>query len=96
MKSLLASDRSEDLFAIDHYIYWVCRHAGSMIAAMQGIDGIVFTGGVGENAAVIRDRIVSNLAWAGDVPVWVVQADEESELAYAARETASSASLLPK
>mgnify|MGYP001025656533 CR=1 FL=1 len=99
MKSLLESERPEDRFAIDHYIYWVCRHAGSMIATMQGVDGLVFTGGVGENATTIRERITANLSWAGEVPVWVIQADEEGELASVARAIGSavlSESLSPK
>lgn len=81
MKTLLLSGAAEAEFAVAHYVYWVCRHAGSMIAAMQGLDGIVFTGGIGENAGEIRERILHNLSWAGEVPSWVIQSDEEGELA---------------
>ena len=38
-----------------HFIYWAVRHAGSMVAAMGGLDGIVFTGGIGEHDAGVRE-----------------------------------------
>jgi acetate kinase len=68
-------------FAIDHFCYWAVRHAGSMIAAMGGLDAVAFTGGIGENDAGIRTRIVAGLAWAGAVPCFVVPAEEEREIA---------------
>jgi len=84
MKTLLASDAPGAQFAVSHFVYWAARHAGSMIAAMQGIDGIVFTGGIGENAETIRLRILDRLRWTRLNPerqVWVVPADEEGEIA---------------
>jgi len=83
MKSLLESEEPEAKFAVSHFIYWAARHAGSMIAAMQGVDGIVFTGGIGENAEAIRARILDRLRWTQlnfDRQVWVVPADEEGEI----------------
>ena len=83
MKTLLNSDTPEAQFAVSHFIYWAARHAGSMIAAMQGVDGIVFTGGIGENADVIRSRILDRLRWTRINPkrqVWVIPADEEGEI----------------
>jgi len=80
MKALLESSSKEAEFAISHFVYWAARHAGSMIAAMQGIDGIVFTGGIGENAGTIRSRILDRLRWTRLNPKrqsWVVKADEE-------------------
>ena len=85
MKSLLTSDDPAAKFATEHYCYWVSRHAGSMIAAMQGVDGFVFTGGIGENAPQIREHILNSLGWVGDLPHWVIPADEEGEIAHAAR-----------
>ena len=83
MKALLQSEAAEAQFAVSHFVYWAARHAGSMVAAMQGIDGIVFTGGTGENAAPIRSRILDRLRWARLNPkrqVWVIPADEEDEI----------------
>lgn len=84
MKTLLESDSPEAKFAVSHFVYWAARHAGSMIAAMQGVDGLVFTGGIGENAAPIRLRILDRLRWTRinpDRQVWVIPADEEREIA---------------
>ena len=83
MKALLESERAEAKFAVSHFVYWAARHAGSMIAAMQGVDGIVFTGGIGENAAAIRSHICDRLRWTRlnqNHQVWVIPADEEGEI----------------
>jgi len=90
MKDLLARDDDAARFAVAHYIHWATRHAGALCAAMGGIDAMVFTGGVGENAAPIRDGIATGLAWAGLDPacVHVIPADEEGEIAAALRDPA--------
>ena len=51
--------------AIELYCYRIAREAGSLITALGGLDSIVFTGGVGENAPDIRNRIAEHLAWLG-------------------------------
>ncbi len=73
-------------FAVDHFCYWAARHAGSAIVAMGGIDAVAFTGGIGENAAPVRDRIMAQLAFLGPLPVHVVAAEEERQIA---RDTAA-------
>ncbi len=65
MRALQTSDDPACKFAVDHFIYWACRHAGSLIAAMQGLDAVVFTGGIGENAAEVRAGVLDGLRWAG-------------------------------
>lgn len=65
MRRLRAMDTPEARFAIDHFCYWIIRHAGSMIAAMGGLDAIAFTGGIGENDAGLRAAVLAGLAWAG-------------------------------
>ncbi len=52
-------------FAIEHFCYWALRHAGSMIAAMGGLDAIAFTGGIGENDFVVREKITVGLGFMG-------------------------------
>ena len=81
MRLLLAADTPEANFAIDHFCYWAARHAGSALVALGGLDAVAFTGGIGENSDVIRDRIMSHLKMFGDVPVHVVKADEERQIA---------------
>jgi acetate kinase len=68
-------------FALDHFAYWAVRHAGSMVAAMGGLDALAFTGGIGENDAEMRARIVKGLVWLGPVPVSIVPAEEERQIA---------------
>lgn len=65
MRALLADDSPAARFAVDHFCYWAVRHAASLIAAMEGVDAVAFTGGIGENAAPIRARIVAGLGWLG-------------------------------
>lgn len=65
MRRLHSAGTPEARFAIDHFCYWLIRHAGSLIAAMGGLDGIAFTGGIGENDAVVRAALLDGLAWAG-------------------------------
>jgi acetate kinase len=81
MRNLLHRDDAEAAFAVDHFCYWAARHAGSAIVAMGGLDAVAFTGGIGENAAPVRDKIMTQLACFGDVPVHVIAADEEKQIA---------------
>lgn len=81
MAELLSLDSDEAAFAIDHYCYWAARQAGSAIVAMGGVDAVAFTGGIGENAAPVRDKILTHLAFLGDLPVHVIPADEERQIA---------------
>lgn len=80
-KKLTEAGTPDADFALEHFAYWAARHAGSMIAAMHGLDAIAFTGGIGENAVDIRERIITLLSWVGDVPVHIVPAEEEKHIA---------------
>lgn len=51
--------------AIDYYCHRICLGIGEMAAALGGADALVFSGGVGEHAALIRSRIVDRLGWLG-------------------------------
>jgi acetate kinase len=64
-RELLASDNPRARFAIEVFCYRVAGHIGSLAAALGGIDGIVFTAGVGENAAPVRSMICRACAWLG-------------------------------
>ena len=67
MRKLMVDPSADSAFAIEHFCYWSLRHAGSLIAAMEGIDAIAFTGGIGENAKGVRARILRGLEWTGAV-----------------------------
>ncbi len=65
MRQLLADTSADAAFAVEVYCTAIARHAGAMISAMQGLDAVVFTGGIGENAAPIREKVMRTLAWTG-------------------------------
>lgn len=65
MRVLLKSDDPCARLAVDVYVYRIGRELGSLAAALGGLDAIVFTAGIGENAAIIRERVCRNAAWLG-------------------------------
>jgi len=65
MRDLLASDDPRAAEAVDLFVDRTSQFVGAMMAVLAGVDAMVFTGGVGENAAAIRQRIVERFAWAG-------------------------------
>lgn len=67
--------------AIDLFIYRINRELGSLVAALGGIDGLVFTAGIGENDAQTRAEVIKAAAWAG------FELDEESNRTGALRIT---------
>jgi acetate kinase len=64
-RQLLASDDARARFAIEVFCYRTAGHIASLAAALGGLDGIVFTAGVGENAAAVRSAICHACAWLG-------------------------------
>lgn len=65
MRTLLASREPRAVLAVNLFCYRALRELGSLVAALGGIDALVFTGGIGEHAAEIRARIVDGAAWLG-------------------------------
>ena len=65
MRTLLASSDPRAKLAVDLFCYRIRRELGSLAAALGGLDAIVFTGGIGENSAVIRERVCRDAAWLG-------------------------------
>jgi len=65
MRELLASSDGRATLAINHFTYRVGLHAGMLAAALGGLDAFVFTAGIGEKSAPIRERIAARLAWLG-------------------------------
>src|SRR6056297_797195 len=65
MRRLLASDQPEAQDAIDYYVFRAHREIGALSAVLGGLDALVFCGGVGENAEIIRRRIVDGLDYLG-------------------------------
>jgi acetate kinase len=65
MRDLLASDAPEAKVAVDYFVYRAAKEIGGLVAVLGGIDGLVFTAGIGENSAEIRRRICESAAWLG-------------------------------
>lgn len=72
MRALLGSDLPAAREAIDLFVYRIGRELGSLVAALGGLDAIVFTGGIGEHAVEIRIRVCRDARWIG------VMLDEEA------------------
>jgi acetate kinase len=64
-RELLASDNPRARFAVEVFCYRVAGHIASLAAALGGVDAIVFTAGVGENAAAVRKAICQRCSWLG-------------------------------
>jgi len=65
MQDLLASTSPRAIAAIDLFVYHIGRELGSLVAALGGLDALVFTGGIGEHAAPIRARVCQDAQWLG-------------------------------
>jgi acetate kinase len=84
MREILAAvDRGEHRaqLAFDIYAHRLVREVGSMLAVLGGADALVFTGGVGENCAPLRERVVRQLEFLPNLRVLVIHAEEEWEIA---------------
>jgi acetate kinase len=84
MREVLAAmaagnDRAKLAFEI--YAHRLCRGIGEMIGVLGGSDALVFTGGVGENCEPLRGIVAQRFKFLGAVPILVVHAEEEWEIA---------------
>jgi acetate kinase len=65
MRTLLGSADPRARLAIDLFIYRIGRELGSLAGALEGLDAVVFTAGIGENSPAIRERVCRGAAWLG-------------------------------
>jgi acetate kinase len=72
MRDLLASAEPGAQLATDYFVYRAAKEIGALTAVLRGLDGLVFTAGIGENSAEIRRRICEASAWLG------IDLDEEA------------------
>jgi acetate kinase len=82
MRTLLGSREERAKFAVELFTYRIGRELGSLTAALGGLDALVFTAGIGEHAAQIRERVCKEAAWLG------VQLDPAANAAGGPRVTA--------
>ena len=65
MRDLLGSAEPAARLAVDYFVYRAAKEIGALAAVLGGVDGLVFTAGIGENSAEIRGRICEASAWLG-------------------------------
>tara|TARA_R110002124_G_scaffold149220_1_gene314899 strand:- start:18124 stop:19149 length:1026 start_codon:yes stop_codon:yes gene_type:complete len=83
MRALLSSAAPSAQEAVELYCILAAKQMAGLLPAIGGLDALVFTGGIGENAKAIRDKITARLRWLGDFPVYVIPTDEELVIAQA-------------
>jgi acetate kinase len=79
MRVLESSSEPGAKAAIDLFVHRIGRELGALAAALGGLDGIVFTAGIGQNSALVRERVCRGAAWLG------VDLDSAANTAGAAR-----------
>jgi acetate kinase len=65
MRDLLGRNDPDARLAVDYFIYRAAKEIGALLAVLGGVDGLVFTAGIGENSSEIRRRICEASAWLG-------------------------------
>jgi len=93
MRELLAAEDDAARLAVDYFVYLAAKEIGALAAVLRGVDGLVFTAGIGENSPEIRRRICEASAWLG------VELDSEANTTHGTRITrtgsAASAWVIP-
>ena len=93
MRVLLASDAPAARLAIDYFVYRTAKEIGALTAVLGGLDGLVFTAGIGENSAEIRRRICDACSWLGlDLDT---EANERKSLNISSKKSRVSAWVIP-
>jgi acetate kinase len=65
VRELLASGHPRARLAIEYFVYRIAKEMAALAAALGGLDGLVFTAGIGENSAAIRKAVIERAAWLG-------------------------------
>jgi len=65
MRDLLGREEPKAKLAVDYFVYQAAKQIGALTAVLGGIDGFVFTAGIGENSAEVRRRICEASSWLG-------------------------------
>jgi acetate kinase len=79
MRDLLGSREPAARLAVDYFVYRAAKEIGALAAVLRGVDGLVFTAGIGEHSAEIRARMCAASAWLG------VDLDPEANARHATR-----------
>jgi len=63
MRALEEAGTIEARRAIDYFVHRIRRELGAMVAILSGLDALVFSGGIGENAWRVRERVCQDFGW---------------------------------
>jgi acetate kinase len=86
IEAAAAAGEERAVLALDVWVQRVSQAVAAMAVSAGGIDGLVFTGGIGENAASLRARVLEGVSWfATDAEVFVIEAREDIEIARGTR-----------
>ncbi|KTD71738.1 acetate kinase [Legionella steelei] len=77
VRLLQDSSEPEARFALDYFCMRTAQLMGMMAVALGGVDGIVFTGGIGENSVFVRDKVLHHLAFLKPFEMRIIPANEE-------------------
>ncbi|MBB3317738.1 acetate kinase [Rhizobium sp. BK181] len=91
VEALLQSKDPQATFALEYFALKAAQYAAMMAVSMGGIDAVVFTGGIGEHAASVREAILARLRFLGDFKVLVIPTNEERVMATHAKKLLRSA-----
>lgn len=81
VRLLQESNEPEVRFALNYFCMKTVQLMGMMAVALGGVDGMVFTGGIGENSSLIRDKVLGHLAFLKPFESCVIPANEERVMA---------------
>lgn len=79
--ALLDDGAEASRFALDYFALRCAQAAAALAVSLGGIDAMIFTGGIGEHAAPVREAILRRLTHLGEFPVLVIEANEEKMMA---------------
>ena len=86
VKTLLASNDEKASFALDYFALKTAQYIAAMAVSIGGMDALIFTGGIGENAAPVREKILQHLTFLQGFETHVIPANEERSMAIEIRE----------
>jgi acetate kinase len=87
MRDLLASNQPDAKTAIELYCHFAAKQIAGLLPAIGGLDALIFTGGIGEHATIVREKICNNLAFLGNFSVYTIPTNEELMIAQACKKT---------
>jgi len=81
MRDVLSHHDSKSKLAFEMFVHSVSKYIGAMAASLNGVEVLVFTGGIGENAVPVREAVCKKLEFLGVENILVIPANEDWQIA---------------